>query len=94
MSKNRFRYFKTSREIIRIAVMMHIRFPLPLRNVEDLLHERGTDICHDSIRLWIDRFGTFSASMIRKRRSQAMRQVTQWRWHPDEVFVKIAGETH
>ena len=37
------RYFKTSREIIRLAVMMYVRHPLSLRNVEDLLHERGID---------------------------------------------------
>ncbi len=94
MNKNPFRYFKTSLEIIQIAVMMYIRFPLSLRNVEDLLHERGIDVCHESVRLWVDRFGTFFARTIRKRRSQAMRQVTQWRWHLDEMFVKIAGETH
>ncbi len=42
MSKpNPFRYFKTSPEIIRLAVMMYVRFPLSLRNVEDLLHERA-----------------------------------------------------
>jgi transposase-like protein len=35
-----FRYFKTSPEIIRLAVMLYVRFPLSLRNVEDLLHER------------------------------------------------------
>ncbi len=46
-----FRYFKTSREIIRLAVMMYIRFPLSLRNVEDLLHERGIDICHETVRI-------------------------------------------
>ena len=43
-----FRYFKTSPEIIRLAVMMYIRFPLSLRNVEDLLHERGIDASHES----------------------------------------------
>ena len=47
-----FRYFKTSPEIIRLAVMMYIRFPLSLRNVEDLLHERGIDICHETVRFW------------------------------------------
>ena len=41
---NPFRYFKTSPEIIRLAVMMYVRFPLSLRNVEDLLHERGIDV--------------------------------------------------
>ncbi len=47
--KNPFRYFKTSPEIIRLAVMMYIRFPLSLRQVEDLLHERGIDICHETV---------------------------------------------
>jgi len=45
MSKNPFRYFITSPEIIRLAVMMYVRFPRSLRNVEDLLHERGIDVC-------------------------------------------------
>jgi len=44
MMKNPFRYFKTSPKVIRLAVMMYVRFPLSLRNVEDLLHERGIDI--------------------------------------------------
>ena len=39
-----FRYFKTGPEIIRLDVMMYVRFPLSVRNVEDLLHERGIDI--------------------------------------------------
>lgn len=94
MTKSPFRYFKTSPEIIRLAVMMYVRFPLSLRNVEDLLHERGIDICHESIRFWVDRFGPIFAREIKKRRSQAMRQHTQWRWHLDEVFVKINGVQH
>jgi putative transposase len=49
---NPFRYFKTSPENIRLAVMMYVRFPLSLRNVEDLLHERGVDICHETVRYW------------------------------------------
>ena len=53
---NPFRYFKTSPEIIRLAVMMYVRFPLSLRNVEDLLHERGIDICHETVRYWWNRF--------------------------------------
>ena len=46
---NPFRYFKTSPEIIRLAVMMYVRFPLSLRNVEELLQERGVDICHETV---------------------------------------------
>jgi putative transposase len=94
MTKNPFRYFKTSPEIIQLAVMMYVRFPLSLRNVEDLLHERGIDICHETVRHWVDRFGTYFAHKIRKRRSERMRQSPQWQWHLDEVFVKIRGKTH
>ncbi len=88
-----FRYFKTSPEIIRLAVMMYIRFPLSLRNVEDLLHERGIDICHETIRFWWHRFGPMFAAEIRKRRVAGLRS-SHWRWHLDEAFVKINGERH
>ena len=73
---------------------MYVRFPLSLRNVEDLLHERGIDNCHESVRHWWNRFGPMFASEIRKKRSQSMRQHTQWRWHLDEVYVKINGKRH
>jgi putative transposase len=87
MSKNPFRHFKTSPEIIRLGVLMYVRFPLSLRNVEALLYERGIDICHESFRTWVDRFGTYFAHKIRKRRSEAMRRSPQWQWQLDEVFV-------
>ena len=89
-----FRYFKTSPEVIRLAVMMYIRFPLSLRNVEDLLHERGIDVCHETVRFWWGRFGPMFAAEIRRRRVDRMRAGHRWRWHLDEVFVKINGERH
>jgi putative transposase len=51
MSHNPFRYFKTFREVIQLAVMMYVIFPLSLGNIEDLLHERGVEGCHEGIRL-------------------------------------------
>ena len=59
-----FKYFKTSPEIIRLAVMLYVRFPLSLRNVEDLLHERGIDVSHETVRFWWHRFGPMFASEI------------------------------
>lgn len=56
-----FPYFRTSPEIIRLAVMMYVRVPLSLRNVEDLLHARGVDVRHETIRLWWNRFGPMFA---------------------------------
>jgi len=88
-----FRYFKTSPEIIRLAVMMYVRYPLSLRNVEDLLHERGIEISHETVRFWWNRFGPLFAAEVRKRRVSGMRS-SSWRWHLDEVFVKINGELH
>ncbi|SIT16381.1 putative transposase, partial [Roseivivax lentus] len=88
-----FKWFKTSPEIIRLAVMLYVRFPLSLRNVEDLLHERGVDVSHQTVRFWWHRFGPMFASEIRKRRIEGMRS-SRWRWHLDEMFVKINGERH
>jgi len=66
MSKsNPFKRFHSSPEIIRLAVMMYIRFPLSLRNVEDLLHERGIDIYYETVRYWWQRFGPMFAAEIR-----------------------------
>ena len=85
-----FRYFKTSPEIIRLAVMLYVRFPLSLRNVEDLLHERGIDVSFETIRYWWRRFGPVFAAEIRKRRIEGLRS-SQWRWHLDEMFVNDQG---
>ncbi len=92
--RNPFRYFKTSPEVIRLAVMMYIRFPLSLRQTEDILHERGIDICHETVRAWWNRFGPMFAAEIRTNRSVSMHAHIQWRWHLDEVFVRINGETY
>ena len=63
-----FHYFNSSPEIIRLTVMMYVRSPLSLRQVEDLLHERGIDIGHETVRHWWNRFGLLFAAEIRKRR--------------------------
>ncbi len=73
--------------------MMYVRFPLSLRQVEDLLHERGVDISHEAVRAWWNRFGPMFAAEIRKRRIHH-RSFSLWRWHLDELFVRINGELH
>ena len=89
-----FRYFNSSPEVIRLVVLMYVRFPLSLRNVEDLLFERGIDICHETVRLWWNRFGPLFGSDIRRQRVSRMRGFRHWGWHLDEVYVKINGEMH
>jgi putative transposase len=89
--RNPFRYFNSSPEVIRLVVMMYVRYPLSLRNVEDLLAERGIDISHETVRFWWNRFGPMFAAEIRKNRVAHLRRFPQWRWHLDEVFVKING---
>ncbi|WEK46385.1 MAG: IS6 family transposase [Candidatus Andeanibacterium colombiense] len=94
MSKvsNPFRYFHSSPEIIRMVVMLYVRYPLSLRNVEDLLFERGYDFCHETVRLWWNRFEPMFAAEIRRRRVGHMRGFRHWRWHLDEMYVKTNGE--
>ena len=57
-----FKGFQRSPDIIRMAAMLYIRFPLSLWNVEDLLHERGVDVSHETIRYWWHRFGPMLAA--------------------------------
>ena len=91
--KNSFRYFNSPPEITRLTVMMYVRYPLSLRQVEDILFECGIDICHETVRFWWNRFGPMFAAEIRKRRV-LRHSYSNWRWHLDEVFGKINGETH
>ncbi len=72
--------------------MLYVRFPLSLRNVEDLLSERGIDVCHETVRHWWNRFGPMFAADIRRQRTSRMRGFRQWRWHLDEMYVKLNGE--
>jgi putative transposase len=91
-SASPFRYFNSSPEVIRLVVMMYVRFPLSLRNVEDLLFERGIDLCHETVRLWWNRFGPLFAGDIRRQRVSRMKGFRHWRWHLDEMYVKLNGE--
>ncbi len=65
-----FRYVHTSPEVIRLAVMTYVRFPLFLRNTQDLLHECGIEVSHETVRFWWQRFGPMFAAEIRRRRFQ------------------------
>ena len=91
--QNPFRYFNSSPEVIRSTVMLYVRFPLSLRQVEDLPHERGIDVSYETVRYWWNRFGPLFSSEIRKRRVRHG-SYSLWRWHLDEVFVRINGKTH
>src|SRR3981081_1026068 len=91
--KDPFRYFDSSPEVIRLVGMMYLKHPPPLRNVEVRFAERGMDICHETVRLWWNRFGPMFAAEIRKKRVDRMRGNTHWKWHLDEVYVEINGET-
>ena len=79
--------FNSLPEVIRLVVVMYVRFPLSLRNVEDLLFERGIDLCHDPL-----------PSDVRREHPTATGQPNEgyshWRWHLDEIYVKINGEMH
>ena len=87
-----FRWFDSSPEVIQLVVMLYVRYPLSLRNVEDLAAERGIDICHETVRKWVNRFGPMFAAKIRKRRVEAMRQFTHWQRHLDEVYIRVQGQ--
>lgn len=87
-----FDLFNSSSEVTRLMVMMYVRPPLSLRNVEHLLAERGIDLCHETVRMWWNRLGPLFAGDIKRQRISRMRGFRQWRWHLDEMYVKLGGE--
>jgi hypothetical protein len=73
-------------EIIQQAIWLYVRFTLSLRDVEDLLAERGITVSYESIRRWVNYFGPMIAAGLRKRRPKPHAT-----WHLDEVYLKIEG---
>ena len=94
---NPFRYFNSSPEVIRLVVMMYVRYPLSLRNVEDLLAERGIDISHETVRFWWNRFGPIFAAEIAKKRVSAYARLhpmamMEWMPPPDGIAMCQGGD--
>lgn len=75
-----------------MVVLLYVRYPMSLRNVEDLLFERGYDLCHETVRLRWNRFGPMFAADIRRQRVNRMCVHRDWKWHLDEMYVKLNGE--
>ena len=73
-------------EIIQRAIWLYLRFTLSLRDVEDLLAERGIAVSYETVRRWVNHFGPMVAADLRKRRPKP-----HTTWHLDEVYLKIAG---
>ena len=57
------------------------------------MRERGIDVSHEAVLFWWHRFGPMCANETKKRRVEGMKS-SRWRWHLDEMFVKINGERH
>lgn len=73
--------------VIRHAIWLYFRFSLSLRDVEELLAQRGVDVTYESIRCWVDKFGPQIARRLRARRA-----APSPRWHLDEMVSSIAGQ--
>ncbi len=86
---NQYKRYRFPPEIIQHAVWLYYRFNLSLRDIEDLLAERGIDVTYEAIRLWCNRFGPkFATRLKRKHRGYGDT------FFIDEVFVKIDGKQH
>ena len=85
---NKFSYngYRFPPEIIQQAIWLYLRFTLSLRDVEDLLAERGVTVSYETVRRWVNHFGPMIAADLRKRRPKP-----HTTWHLDEVYLKIDG---
>ena len=79
MPANRFLCFNSSPKVIRVAVMRDVRYPLSLRNVEDMVSEPGVDICDETVRFWWGRSGPMFAAGIWRQWVSRMRGMRHWR---------------
>src|SRR6185312_8654627 len=86
MNKVSYSGYRFPPEIIQQAIWFYLRFTLSLRDVEDLLAERGIVVSYETVRRWVNHFGSKIAADLRKRRSKP-----HTTWHLDEVYLKIAG---
>ncbi|MDO8911207.1 MAG: IS6 family transposase [Phenylobacterium sp.] len=73
-------------DVIRYAVWLYFRFTLSIRDVEELLAQRGIEVSREAVRCWVNKFGPLMAANLRRRRGPPT-----GRWHLDEMVVKIAG---
>jgi putative transposase len=73
-------------EVIRYAVWLYFRFTLSIRDVEELLAQRGIEVSREAVRCWVIKFGPIIAANIRRRR-----MAPTGRWHLDEMVCKIGG---
>jgi putative transposase len=89
VSQPRLKGFRFPRSVISHAVWAYRRFALSLRDVEDLLAERGVIVSYESIRVWCQRFGVQVAARIRRDRP-----APTYKWHLDEVVILIRGQKH
>ncbi len=87
MKKISYSGYRFPPEIIHQAIWLYLRFPLSLRDVEDLLAERGVAVSYETVRRWVNHFGPMIAADLRKRR----RLKPHATWHLDEVYLKIDG---
>ena len=72
--------------IIQRAVWLYARFNLSLRDVEELMAERGVEVSYETVRRWVKRYGPSIARELRRGRPRAHPQ-----WHLDEMYVSISG---
>ena len=86
MKKISYRGYRFPPEIIHQAIWLYLRFTLSLRDVEELLAERGIMVSYETVRRWVNHFGPLIAADLRKRRPKP-----HTTWHLDEVYLKIAG---
>ncbi len=88
MSRSSYRRHRFPAAVIQHAVWLYFRFPLSLRDVENMLSQRGIDVSYETVRRWSVKFGLAYARKLRHSPPRA-----DTRWHLDEVFVSINGKS-
>ena len=81
-----FKWRQTEPELILCAVRWYLRYSLSLREVEELLTERGLEADHSTIWRWVQRYGPELEQRMRRHLKP-----TNKSWRVDETYIRVKG---
>ena len=86
---NHFKGKQFKKDVIIVAVGYYLRYNLSYREVQDLLYDRGINVCHTTIYRWVQEYSKVLYYLWKKKNRQSF-----YSWKMDETYIKIKGRWH
>lgn len=86
---NHFKGKQFKKDVIIVAVGYYLRYNLSYREVQELLYDRGINVCHTTIYRWVQEYSKVLYYLWKKKNRQSF-----YSWKMDETYIKIKGRWH